>query len=209
MLKHAATIISISLASLYAVGLSFYQGYLSGLGIEETQFPLAIDRVFFQGFVSSVMLGIQPSFYLFVVAAIAPMTLTISYDLYTFLKRYDVFNEFLSIFKPKKQYKAHPLIAYLSKVSLGVLLFVTAIYAAFVIVHKSHVLGEEQAKNTRARLLAGELPVKKVYLKKDGNVLKGVSIVCNGSQCAYLTKINTIIINTSDIDKVESLSNES
>ena len=57
MLKHAPVAISIILAALYALGLSFHQGYLRTLGIEETQFQLSIDRIFFQGFFATADLG--------------------------------------------------------------------------------------------------------------------------------------------------------
>lgn len=52
MLKHASVVISFTLAVLYALGLTLHQGFLSELGIEETQFTQTPDRVFFQGFVA-------------------------------------------------------------------------------------------------------------------------------------------------------------
>ncbi len=57
MLKHASIVISILLASLYSIGLTFHQGYLRTLGIEETQFQLSLDGLFFQGFFATTDLS--------------------------------------------------------------------------------------------------------------------------------------------------------
>ncbi|GAB5391150.1 MAG: hypothetical protein Altm1KO_06680 [Alteromonas macleodii] len=54
MLKHASIIISLVLASFYGLGLSYHMSYLYELGIEESQFQLTLDRIFFQGFMSTM-----------------------------------------------------------------------------------------------------------------------------------------------------------
>ena len=69
MLQTALTVLPIVTAGLYLLGLTYHQGFLEGFGIEETLFPLSVDRTLFQGFVASMMLGAKPFFYSLVAAS--------------------------------------------------------------------------------------------------------------------------------------------
>ena len=68
MLKHASIIITLVTATLYTLGLTFYQAYLFELNIEETQFPLTVDRIMFQGFVSATRMGARSIVFLYLTA---------------------------------------------------------------------------------------------------------------------------------------------
>lgn len=68
MLKHASVIITLVTATLYMLGLVFYQAYLFELNIEETQFPLTVDRILFLGFASATSMGVKAIGYLYLTA---------------------------------------------------------------------------------------------------------------------------------------------
>jgi len=68
MFKQASVIITLVTATLYTLGLTFYQGYLFELGVEETLFPLTVDRTLFQGFVSITTMGAKALAYLYLTA---------------------------------------------------------------------------------------------------------------------------------------------
>lgn len=63
-----------SLASLLQfsmpLGITQHQGYLAELGLQETQFPLSPDRVFFQGFLSLAQMNAEAVNYQAIAAAV-------------------------------------------------------------------------------------------------------------------------------------------
>lgn len=52
MTKHSSLIITLASAMLYLLGVTFYQGYLGEFSLSESQFPLSIDQILFNGFIS-------------------------------------------------------------------------------------------------------------------------------------------------------------
>ena len=49
--------LALGTASLFTYGLTYHQGFLAYWGLEETMFPLSLERSLFQGFVASSHLG--------------------------------------------------------------------------------------------------------------------------------------------------------
>lgn len=69
MLQTVLTVLPVVTAGLYLLGLTYHQGFLEGFNIEESLFPLSVDRTLFQGFVAFMTLSAKPLYYSLIAAA--------------------------------------------------------------------------------------------------------------------------------------------
>lgn len=69
MLQTVLTVLPIVTAGLYLLGLTYHQGFLEGFNIEESLFPLSLDRTLFQGFVAFMTLSAKPLYYSLIAGA--------------------------------------------------------------------------------------------------------------------------------------------
>lgn len=197
MIKHLSIIITLITATLYVLGLTYYQSFLRSLGIEETQFPLSIDRVLFQGFVSSANMGFKALvwFYLtaFGVVAVALVGMFV-FDLFKEHKLLKLINDKRVLQKNETKAKssftdfALKMFEYVS----GVLVVFIGVFVVLIV---SDNIGKEAAKNTIEKCANGELPQQIVRLANKQKEVSGCPIVCNSSQCAYLTADRVLVIN--------------
>lgn len=66
MLRTILAVLPIVTAGFYLLGATFHQGFLGAFGIEETLFPISVDRTLFEGFVAFITLSAKPLVYLLV-----------------------------------------------------------------------------------------------------------------------------------------------
>lgn len=206
MLKHASVIISLLLAGLYALGLTFQQGYLRELGIEETQFTLSIDRIFFQGFASAVDMGSKGLGYLFLSAAGIVLVAELGVFIGDWINRTDVYLKIKSAFMDNNSQVSESAFGKLSVklfayISLAVFLY-ALLLAALLMSDRS---GVEYAKSFIQRASKGILHKQSIMLKNEEKPIEGFSIICSTLQCAYYVEGRTMVLNHRDILKSTDL----
>jgi hypothetical protein len=207
MLKHASILISLALAGLYALGLTFHQGFLRELGIEETQFILALDRVFFQGFVSTMNMGSKGLVYLFLSAGGVVLVAEVGVLVGSWINRTDLYSKVRSIFvsQNNKQSSESSFGNFSAKAFayLGLALFLFMLLLAALLL--SDRSGGEYAKRFIANTTNGVLHKKLIELKSNEKSYKGYSIICSTLQCAYYIEGKAVVLNNRDIYRVTDL----
>lgn len=217
ILKHASVIIGLILSSLYATGLLHHIEYLKRLGIEETQFQLSIERMFFQGFVFLADI-LSKSIFHFLMTAVAIYFLTlISMALTEYLKRKEYVKR-LTCFLEKHFGKQQPKEQKNSFKSLSERM-VTVTYMMFLgyitillVLLLSSSTGKKYASNFTESIENGEAVKHSVSLKPDGELIVGYPIICSETQCAYYIdngldkQSETLVFNKRDIQSQRSIS---
>ena len=208
MLKHLSVFISLALASLYMLGLVSYQSFLRHLGIEETQFPLTLDRTFFQGFVLATDLGVRESIFLYMSSAVIVIVAEAAFLLSELLAKSDVLTKIRNHVRWfDKVYPVNSFSVLANKMFTYTSIVIIFLIVVLVAVIASDKTGYEFSKRFIENAKNGVLVKKSVTLKYNGEKIEGYSIVCNSTQCAYLVGRKTIVINNSDVYKIESLAN--
>jgi hypothetical protein len=207
MLKHASIIISLSLAGLYALGITFHQGFLRELGVEETQFVLTVDRVFFQGFISSMDMGIKGLFYLFMSAAGVVLVSEVGRSLGGWIYKTDLYSLLEGIFESQQgsQHSDNTFVNFAFKIFAYICLAILMCVLLLAALTMSDKSGEEYAKKYIANASKGLLHKKLIELKGEDIVYEGYSIICSPQQCAYFVDSKSVVLNNRDVSKVTDL----
>lgn len=208
MIRIVLTILPIITAGLYLIGLAFHQGYLEAFGIEETLFPLSVDRTLFQGLAALLTLGANAIIY----SLLAVMVLFISAVTVAVLSSNEMIRNWTNLsvnkFKPKMQVKstiptwASELIETTANmlVYIGIVFF---LYAALLLVAIFATLsGKEQSiqfiKKT-ADLKSGYVTL---HIENSTDTLIGKSIICGSPYCAYWVDNEVVLLKNDSISKV-------
>ncbi|MCZ8529133.1 hypothetical protein [Alteromonas sp. PRIM-21] len=204
MLKHASIIISLILACFYGLGLSYHMSYLYELGIEESQFQLTLDRIFFQGFMSTMEFSSKGIIWFLVasvsIAAITTVAVEISKAVQ---KKPSFFSEFVKKTDQKKDSKTtgfHALSETMVGISFGGF---TLFVLVLLVLISSGNSGEAYAKKLKQNFVSGKIKKVEVKLKDEEKTIYGNAVICSETQCAYWTSDGSVVLNKRDIDWVK------
>ena len=206
MLKHASVFISLTLAGLYIFGLTFQQGFLGEMGLDETQFQLSPDRIFFQGFLAAARMGTKNLVYLFFsafsIVFIAEFTILAS-NWINKTSLNDKFSKFMSKDnQPRKEGSfsefSHKAFAYVCLASILYLLLILSIIT-------SSSSGKEFATTVKSKIDNGDYTKKEIMLYNEEKALEGFTIICSDTQCGYwLSSGSSIVLNNRAIKWIKS-----
>ncbi|WP_319548087.1 hypothetical protein [Desulfogranum marinum] len=200
MLKHASIIISLTLAGLYVIGLSFHQGFLSELSIEESLFQLSPDRTFFTGFVSVVTILSPSIVYLFFSAFLIVMMAEVASLMPRYVNTEEIYKYLRKIgFEKSNLLKKGSFLDFSSKafvLSGFMLIFYLMILVAILSSVKS---GKEYAKSYVNKIEKNEIPVKTLSLKNSNEKLEVYSLICSSTHCAYYSKGKTLVVSNREV----------
>ena len=204
MLKYGSLVISITLAVLYCLGISFYQGFIGSFGIDETQFQLSVDRLFFQGFVA--LADMSTSGFIWLVAAASGVVIVAQLVTLAavFISRYD-FSRILPLWLTESQGNKpedHPFVEFSLKMFSYVILMFVSFLAILLVLIASDKSGKSYAEKYKEA--AASHPKLIVTIQTKGEQYKGRSITCSETQCAYWLKDHSIVLNKRDIKIVSS-----
>lgn len=208
MLRYSSVFISLILAGLYALGLTFQVGFMREIGLEETQFVLSVDRIFFQGFVSAAQMGSKGFLYLIGSAASVVIIADLGVLALDWINKTDLRQKLQKIFKKsnkdsilqaKNSFADFALKAFSYSVVAFILYFI--LLFALTLSDKS---GMEWALKFKENARSNKYIVKSIKLHNDTESMKGYSIICNNLQCAYLVNGSAIVLNNRDIEWVKS-----
>ena len=198
MLKHASVLISLSLALLYSLGLTFHQGFLKRLGIEETQFPLTLDRTFFQGFVSVLDIGSSLGYLILAAEGVVIVALVGLF-----------INEKISKFNWSKLFpskacknditKDNSFLVFSINVFMRIGLVFILYMGMLVVLIISEKSGNKYAEKLLEKIELNEVSPTEIHMKNGSKPITGYSVVCSNNQCVYIVKKSIIVINQTDI----------
>ncbi|MGB0834108.1 MAG: hypothetical protein ACPGR2_06295 [Psychrobium sp.] len=216
VLNHASVVFTLILAAFYALGLNFHLSFLKEFGIEETQFPLSIDRVFYQGFFAIAQLTAPTLGFAVLCAAGVLATCYIALALFEFAKRTDFTNKILlkleSIKKKKPaQLKSSETLISLTDFATKVYLFLCTGIVVYIsilsIIAAAELAGRDLAKSYKDKIDKKEVALDTLVVEREKgqlDVYKGYSIICNTQQCAYFDGEKSSVFNHSSVKSLKS-----
>ena len=205
MLKHASIVISIILAALYSIGLSFHQGYLRTLGIEETQFQLSIDRLFFQGFFATADLSTGAVVWLVMAASGVVIVANLGVLLIEIVNKLELRKSIPShLFSKKENNTNYPFFEFSFRMFLYILVLFGVYLGILLVLIASDNSGTSHAEKFIERTENGDVKMKTVQFKNNADDYTGYSVICNDTQCSYFKKGQSTVINNRDVLMVTS-----
>ncbi len=204
MRQHASIIISHVLASCYGLGVSYHMSYLYELGIEESQFQLTLDRIFFQGFMSTMEFSSKGVIWFLLaslsIAGIASIAVEVSKAV---RKKPSLFSAFLKRIQKKHTTKSTGFVA-LSETMVGISFCGFALFMLVLLVLlASGNSGEAYAKKLKQNFVSGKVKKVQIKLKSQEDIISGNAVICNDTQCAYWTLSGSLILNKRDVQWVK------
>lgn len=216
LLDHAPVLISLVLASFYGIGLMYHQSFLRAFGIEETQFPLSIDRTFYQGFFALAELTAPNIMFVILCAAGVVLTVYFATLFLVVAKRVNVAKSLLTKVRDlfssnSEKVEFHPAIEKFTEFSTKVFWYVSAAVLSYlsvllVLIAAEHA-GKANAQRYKDKIANNEIAEDTLLVETSKGQLetyKGYSIVCNTSQCAYFDGNTTSVFNDSLVKTLNS-----
>lgn len=207
MIQIVLTVLPIVTAGLYLLGLTYHQGFLEGFGIEETLFPLSVDRTLFQGFVAFLLLGAKP----FAYSLVAVMAIFITAVLAAAIssnQRIHNWGHSLAI-RLRPSSAAKPLSEEASKwIDKGSTLAIYLIVAfliylgLFVVALAATKSGKEQALRFIENSSKSKEGFVTLHFPNSPTSVTGKPIFCGASHCAYWLGTEAVLYKNESVEKV-------
>lgn len=216
LLNHASVIISLILAALYALGLMYHLSFLKTFGIEETQFPLSIDRIFYQGFFAFANLTAPNISFVLLCASGVMITAYLAILVTEIAKRSNfvepAFSKLRNAFnKEPNKIELHPALEDFAEFSAKVFWYVCAgvffyLSVILVLIAAEHV-GKENAEQYMEKIKNNQVAVDELLVEVNKGVVEkytGYSIACNSHQCAYFDGVTSSVFNHNAVKSLQS-----
>lgn len=210
-LSSVLTILPIVTSALYLLGSTYHQGFLNRFGIEETLFPLSVDRIIFEGFVAFITLSAAPFSYALVAAiaiiATVPLAALISSN-----QRIRIWGRILSL-KLRKRFSSQSELSESTSrwvdragtVAIYLIMAFALYLALLVIVISSAKSGQEQADIFKRNSTQSRDGFVALYFQGGSTPIMGKPIFCSTSYCAYWLGSETVIFKNDSIEKIVAI----
>lgn len=208
-LQTVLTGIPVATASLYLLGVCFYQGFTRTLGLEESQFPLTVDRTLFDGFFALLHLS-APQIGYFVLAAeiiafvaLAVVILSTSvrvrrFSETLFTRRSNTKRQAESPEPPQKIAEFAEFAVQMFLFAVVVVLVIFGILISGIFADKS---GQAIANNFLKKVEDGKQPSVDVFIVGQDKPIKAHTILCGSTHCAFIVDKKTITYRHEQIKK--------
>lgn len=211
IIKYAAVFITLSTGILYLLGASSYRSYLHGLNIEASQFPLTLDRIVFEGVLSTLGMGsvfvvnfLFVAMGVFIVVAIFNLVLVLldQHPIGKALKKRalgilessDVDDNSAADSKKSQVINNNGLLDFSIKTLEYSIASVLVILIVLIVPALSERNGYELSKRELSKCSSGELYKSSISIKPDYETLELCSITCNTNECAYISETHSFVI---------------
>jgi hypothetical protein len=208
MIRIVLTVLPIITAGLYLIGLAFHQGYLEGFGIEETLFPLSLERTLFQGFVAFLTLGAKPILY----SVLAVMVLFISAVIVAVLSSSERVRKWavltLNKFKAKKQVKSNipTWASELIDAIANIFVFIAIIFFLYAALLLVAIFATQSGKEQSIQFIKKATDLKSgyvtVYIENNTDKIIGKPIICGSPYCAYWVSSEVLLLKNDSVSKI-------
>ena len=216
LLNNASVIISLVLASFYGLGLIYHLRFLKSFGIEETQFPLSIDRIFYQGFFAFAELTAPNIGFVVLCAAGVVLTSYIAIVVVGLATHFNLLKSIITRLQSLRNGKAKPInlnpklisfTEFSSKAFFYICAGVSLYLGVILMLIAAEHAGDANAKRYKEKIKNGEIAVDTLIVETTTGKLeeyKGYSIVCNNQQCAYFDGLESSVFSHSTVKSLKS-----
>ena len=212
MLQTVLTVLPIVTAGLYLLGLTYHQGFLAGFGIEETLFPLSIDRTLFQGFVALITFGAKPLVYS-LVATLAIFFMAVLAAVISSNQRVRRWGRLLvsRLHQPSgRESLPESATQWVDKAGTAVV-YVAIIFFIFLALLVVAVVAEKSGKEQALHFIESAAKSKEGFVTLDfpDNIasVRGKPIFCSATHCAYWLGKEAVLYRNESIEKITTNNN--
>jgi len=204
MVKHASILVSIVLACFYVIGLVSYRSFLGEFGLNDTQFPLTVDRVFFHGFLSLSFMTLKSAIYLALAAACVMLIAGLVSLVFSIAEKKKIDLNFLRLLKNNNADKRGSLYRFSKNIFLYFSIALVAYSLMLFSITITSAAGVDLADSFIANTAKDDYKKQAIKLKGNDETLGGYVIVCSLSQCAYYVGDGSLVVNNADVEWVKS-----
>jgi hypothetical protein len=208
-LQTILTGLPVATASLYVLGVCFYQGFMRTVGLDETQFPLTVDRTLFHGFFALLDLSAAQIGYFVLASEIIALVAFAIVLLSTstrvrgaagawFTKKPGQEKKSESVEPPQKIAEFASFSGQMLLFSAIVLFAILGILLAGIFADKS---GQATANNFLKKVEEGKQPAVEVFLSGQDQPIKAYTILCSSTHCAFLANQKTVAYRHEKVEK--------
>lgn len=207
MLKTVLTVLPIVTAGLYLLGLTYHQGFLEGFGIEETLFPLSVDRTLFQGFVAFITLSAKPLAYSFLAAMAVFITAILAAAISSNRRVRNWGHSVVTKWRQPSSTKQPPedQSPWIDKVAILTIYFIVAslIYLALLMVALAATKsGKEQASHFIENSSKSKEGFVFLHFSNGAASVTGKPIFCSATHCAYWLGTEAVLYKNDTVERV-------
>lgn len=210
MIKYVSIIITTLTAALYTLGFTFYQSYLLELGVEESLFPMTIDRTIFHGFVASTTMSAKGILWFLLAAEGVVLIATLGGFIIKLAKKKCIFKNAQtntdasgqSCQGDVKQEESFLNFSYKMLVIASITVF--SYLGIILVLIASGQSGKEAALRFKEKAKNNIISAVNISLKNDEKIIKVYPIVCNQNQCSFYDGSRTFVLSLNEIQKIET-----
>ncbi|MBU4230808.1 MAG: hypothetical protein KKG88_10985 [Proteobacteria bacterium] len=210
MIKYASIVITTLTAALYTLGLTFYQSYLLELGIEETLFPMTIDRTIFHGFIASTSMSAKVIMWFLLAAEGVVLIAALIGFIIKIAKKKHIFKDAQTNTNASGQsYQAaanqdESFLNFSYKMLVIAVITVFSYLGIILVLIASGQSGKEAALRFKENAKNKAISAVNISLKNGNKILKVYPIVYNQNQCSFYDGAKTFVLSLNEIYKLET-----
>lgn len=201
--------IPVVVAALFLAGSTSSGAFVRALGLSPAQFPSSFEWTVLGGFATLFVSGLMPALYFLGAISVASLIVFLTVQTIRIRSARRLRKATSQVSPPRLPGNQSPTLDALERLSDRALdaaaIGVALIAAVVVLILAAGKAGQTAASEFKKKAISGEAIVSQVYLKLPaGDIVRGVLAACNGTQCAYWVQDHSVIINMSDMDRVET-----
>lgn len=200
--------IPVVVAALFLTGSTSSGAFVRALGLSPAQFPSSFEWTVLGGFTTLFVSGFVPALYFLGAISVASLIVFLTVQTIRLRSARRLRKAKFQMRPPTLPGHQSPTLDALERFSdrardaaaIGVAL----IAAVAVLILAAGKAGQIVATEFKKKAMSGEAVVSEVHLKLPADdIVRGVLVACNGTQCAYWLQDHSVIVNMSDVARVE------
>lgn len=208
-LQTVLTGLPVAVASLYFLGICFYQGFTRIMGVEETLFPISVDRTLFNGFFALLDLSIPQIGYFLLAAEIIALVAMTTVFLSSSIRVRSAVGAWLICHSHDKK-TAAPLeapsqVTTFANFSARMFVYAAVIFFTFLGILLSGIVadksGQATANNFLRKIEDRRQPSVDLFLVGQNQPIVAYPILCSATHCAFLINKKSVTYRHELIEK--------
>lgn len=206
-LKTAIAVLPVLSAGLYLLGTMHHEGYLSAFGLEQSMFPLAIDRLLLLGFIELLGVCVAPNVY----AVVAMLVLIAAVLLAGILSSVPQVQHWQAVIAQRRRKflsnrapssKVDALLDKSSNLYIYVTGSLLVVVLLLVVALVSARSGKEQAEHEIADFSAGKSSYLELSAEQVSSPKRAKQIICGATYCAFWLGTEAMVLRTEQIKQI-------
>lgn len=206
-LQTALTVLPVVSAGLYLLGAMYYQGYLDGFGLEDSLFPLAIEKALLSGFVAFISFGLVPMLYSIIAILVLLFTVLVAAVLSSTPRvKYWQAKIVAKLSSRNSKSESSPTMNHFIDKGASIYGYIVGAFiltfSLLIVALLSMKSGQKQAQNEIDAFKDNKGNLVTLYTGSLPTPTRAKQIICSTSHCAFWLGGEAIILRHENIEKI-------